>query len=315
MIEEDRVVTEELVFPSREMRDKALTQFKEGSLLGVLFKESVDNVTVDIVDDYTLSVTGKAIDVCYVIFINVSQFSPYAISGTLVNLRYKYGFVLGTPKENEQQIMEHVMSVPVVWDPDLIIDEGFSFDCDQLHLAKRYLERLDIEQSWISSSTVKVRGRAIDVCNTMMEIMVVCSANTENIHNVGKHLAEKYGFTYDGLTPNMNVDPEPKFTSEQKVDWITEGMGRKKAAGTIQAFTARPVIREDERTWEKGYLSHSLVPDEIMEKYDRAVDLYNSLNDNTLSGEERVPLLKEMQELLSPSLLCYAFKRHQDDFE
>lgn len=84
----------------------------------------------------------------------------------------------------------------VVWNPNKEVTEGFAFnDIHEWAAAVDILETYPVKILAIGSYTVRYTGKAIDVCNASVAIAVACQGNSGNI---GQHLAEKYGFTFEG---------------------------------------------------------------------------------------------------------------------
>lgn len=84
----------------------------------------------------------------------------------------------------------------VVWDPNKEVSEGYAFnDIHEWAAAVDVLENYPVKILATGSYTVRYTGKAIDVCNASVEIAVKCLGN---VNNIGQHLAEKYGFTFEG---------------------------------------------------------------------------------------------------------------------
>lgn len=201
-----------------------------------------------------------------------------------------------------------------------------------------------LEVTEVGEKSVKVKGKIFDVAPAVIMGTMMNYPSSVAIVSTSDAMRKKYGYIAHGgegeiiitdeivrnllgddhleklgseiRLPHSDIPVKLIRPSQERIDatFGTRGHIRKHLVGKTESIPHRPVISELS-SWESGHLSSANVPDDIIDKYDRAVTIYNELNSNHLTGAERVPLLEEMQGLLSTGLFLYALKVHQQDVE
>lgn len=283
------------IFPSITLTDEIIAGLmKEYPELAEMVRAHVES-KVSVVSGRKLLNRG-ALEPARAIPINLEQ------SGIEINL---------TPPPDLDMFALTLAGNRPIWDPNKQISEGFAFSDWVSDHTWEELMKSPACVTRVGEATIMVTGRAIDVCNTMMDCMMSTGAFSDNIDNVGNHLAKKYGFRYpvDGtiraLTRSM-LERDPSYSKEAN-DMMNEIAKQK-----ITPFTSP--LQPIQNRWEDGFVDEA-IPKAIEAGYDRAIEIYNELRLAKLSGAERAVLLAEMQSITNSGVLLYALKRHHHDVE